>query len=78
MLALLRSSIGAFLGWWLGELGGLMPRRLRQQGRRERRGPVLIFGRQQSVVLQRTGDDERVLGSVDTDAPDHDQRFSRC
>ena len=54
MLALLRSSMGAFLGWWLGELGGLVPRRLRQQGRRERRGPVLIFGRQQSVVLQRT------------------------
>ena len=41
MLALLRSSIGAFLGWWFGELAGLMPRRLRQQGRRERRGPVL-------------------------------------
>ena len=77
MLALLRSSIGAFLGWWFGELAGLMPRRLRQQGRRERRGPVLIFGRQQSVVLQRTGEDERVLGSVDTDAPDHDQRLSR-
>ena len=77
MLSLLRSSIGAFLGWWLGELGALVPRRLRQQGRRERRGPVLIFGRQQSVVLQRTGDDERVLGSVETDAPDHDQRLSQ-
>jgi general secretion pathway protein L len=77
MLALLRSSIGAFLGWWLGELGGLVPRRLRQQGRRERRGAVLIFGRQSSVVLQRIADDERVLGSVDTDAPDHDQHLSQ-
>jgi general secretion pathway protein L len=77
MLALLRSSIAAFFGWWLGELGGLMPRRLRQSGRRERRGPVLIFGRHESVVLQRTAENERVLGSVDTDAPDHDQRLSQ-
>jgi general secretion pathway protein L len=77
MLALLRSSIAAFLGWWLGELGGLVPRRLRQPARRERRGSVLIFGRQKSVVLQRAGEDERVVGSVDTDAPDHDQRLSQ-
>ena len=77
MLALLRSSIAAFLGWWLGELGGLVPRRLRQPGRRERRGSVLVFGRQKSVVLQRVGEDERVVGSVDTDAPDHDQRLSQ-
>jgi general secretion pathway protein L len=77
ILALLRSSVVAFLGWWLGELRGLMPRRLRQQGRRERRGPVLIFGRQKSVVLQRAGESERVLGSVETDAPDHDQRLSQ-
>jgi general secretion pathway protein L len=77
MLALLRSSIAAFLGWWLGELGGLVSRRFRQAGRRERRGSVLVFGRQKSVVLQRVGEDERVVGSVDTDAPDHEQRLSR-
>lgn len=76
LLALLRSSIAAFLGWWLRELAGLAPRRFRQPGRRERRGSVLIFGRQKSVVLDRTADGERALGSVDADAPDHDQRLS--
>lgn len=73
--ALLRSSLAAFLGWWLGELAGLLPRRVRERGRRERRGSVLIFGRQQSVVLERGAEGERVLGSLEADAPDHDQRL---
>jgi general secretion pathway protein L len=71
----LRGSISAALGWWLRELAGLVPHRLRNHGRRERRSSVLTFGRQQSVVLLRTAEGERVLGSVDTDAPDHDQRL---
>ena len=61
LLAVLRSSIAAFLGWWLRELAGLVPRRFRQTGRRERRGSVLIFGRQKSVVLERTTEGERAL-----------------
>ena len=77
LLALLRSSIAAFLGWWLRELAGLVPRRFRQSGRSERRGSVLIFGRHKSVVLERAAEGERTLGSVDTNAPDHDQRLSK-
>jgi general secretion pathway protein L len=76
LLGLLRGSIAAFFDWWLRELAGLVPRRFRQPGRRERRGSVLIFGRQKSVVLERAAEGERALGSVDTDAPDHDQRLS--
>jgi general secretion pathway protein L len=76
LLVLLRSSIAAFFGWWLRELAGLMPQRLRLPGRRERRGPVLIFGGEKSVVLERAAEGERVVGSVDTNTPDHDQRLS--
>ena len=65
-----------FLGWWLRELAGLLPRRFRQPDRRERRGCVLILERQKSVVLEPTAEGERALGSVGTDAPDHDQRLS--
>jgi general secretion pathway protein L len=75
VLALLWSGIAPFFDWWLRELAGLVPRRLRQSGRRERRGSVLIFGRQKSTVLERGADGERALGSVDANAPDHDQRL---
>lgn len=71
----LRGSIAAALGWWLRELAGLVPRRFRKHGRRERRSSILTFGREKSIVLLRTAEGERVLGSVDTDAPDHDQRL---
>jgi general secretion pathway protein L len=71
----LRGNLAAALGWWLRELGGLVPQRIRSRGRRERRSSVLTFGRQESVVLLRTPEGERVLGSVDADAPDHDQRL---
>ena len=71
----LRGSLAAALGWWLRELAGLVPHRIRNHGRRERRSSVLIFGRERSVVLLRTAEGERALGSVDTNAPDHDQRL---
>jgi general secretion pathway protein L len=76
LLALLRSSSAALLAWWLRELAGLVPRRFRQSGRRERRGSVLIFGRQKSVLLERSAQGERALGSIDADDPDHDRRLS--
>ena len=76
LLALLRSSITAFLGWWGRELAKLVPRPLRERERRERCGSVLMFGRENSVVLERAVGGERELGSVETDAPDHDQRLS--
>jgi general secretion pathway protein L len=75
LVRLLRGSIAAALGWWLRELAGLVPQRMRNQDRRERRSSVLTFGAQKSVVLLRTAEGERTLGSVDTDAPDHDQRL---
>jgi general secretion pathway protein L len=75
LLTSLRGGIAAALGWWLRELAGLLPQRIRSPGRRERRRSVLIFGRQQSVVLLWTAEGERALGSIDVDAPDHDQRL---
>jgi general secretion pathway protein L len=70
-----RGTLAAAWGWWLRELAGLVPHRIRNHGRPERRSSVLTFGPQESVVLVRIGDGERALGSVDTDAPDHDQRL---
>jgi general secretion pathway protein L len=75
LLSLIRGGIAAFLAWWLAELRGLMPRRLRQAGRRGRRGVVLTLGPDESMVAERTADQERALGSVASDAPDHDQRL---
>ena len=71
----LRSNLAAAVGWWLRELAGLVPHRIRNPGRRERRSSVLILGRERSVVLLRTAEGERPLGSVDTNGPDHDQRL---
>jgi general secretion pathway protein L len=71
----LRSNLAAAVGWWLRELAGLVPHRIRNPGRRERRSSVLILGRERSVVLLRTAEGERPLGSVDTSGPDHDQRL---
>lgn len=75
LLGLIRNSIAAFLGWWLMELGGLLPRRFRQAGRRGRRCLVLAFGPDESAVMERTAEGERTLGSVAAEAPDHDQRL---
>ena len=75
LLGLIRNSIAAFLGWWLMELGGLLPHRFRQAGRRGRRGLVLALGPDESTVMERTAEGERTLGSVATEVPDHDQRL---
>jgi general secretion pathway protein L len=75
LLSLVRGGVAAFFGWWLGELASLVPHRFRQAARRERRGPVLAFGRTESMVLERTSEGERALGSVANDAPDHDRRL---
>jgi general secretion pathway protein L len=76
LLTLVRAGVVAFFGWWLGELAGLVPHRFRQAARRERRGAVLVFGRMESMVLERTAEGERVLGSIANDAPDHDRRLA--
>jgi general secretion pathway protein L len=75
LASLIRGAIGAFFTWWLAELGGLVPRRLRPAGRRGRRGAVLTLGPDESVVAERSADQERVLGNVASAAPDHDERL---
>jgi general secretion pathway protein L len=69
-------GVAAFFGWWMHELAGLLPQRLRRVVRRERRGLILMLGRDESSVLERTSEGERLIGSVPGEAPDHDQRLS--
>ncbi|MGH6942670.1 MAG: PilN domain-containing protein [Geminicoccaceae bacterium] len=71
-VGLARAGTAAFFDWWLRELAGLVPRRLRGAGRRERRGLVLELGEGESVLLERTANGERTLG---TGAPGHDRRL---
>ena len=75
LVSLIRSSIAAFFGWWLGELAGLVPKRLRPSGARRRRGVILALGNSEVTVAEPTADGERVLGSVAADAPDLDQQL---
>jgi general secretion pathway protein L len=75
LLSLIRGSIAAFFSWWLAELAGLVPRRLRPAGARRRRGLVLVLGGSETVVAERSAEGERTLGSVASDAPDQDQRL---
>ena len=75
LLALARGGVAAFFGWWLRELASLVPPHFRQVALRERRGPVLTFGRAEATLLERTAEGERALGSVAADAPDHDRRL---
>lgn len=74
-LTSIRGGIAAFFTWWLGELAGLVPRRLRTAGGRRRRGVVLALGQGETAVAERSAEGERTLGSVARDAPDHDQRL---
>ena len=75
LVNLIRRSIAAFFAWWLGELAGLTPRRLRPASGRRRRGVVLALGAGESAVAELGVEGERTLGSVAHDAPDHDQRL---
>jgi len=75
LLTSMRGGIAAFFAWWLGELAGLVPRRLLSAIERRRRGVVLAFGLSQTAVAERSDKGERVLGSVAREAPDHDQRL---
>jgi general secretion pathway protein L len=75
LVTLIRRSIAAFFAWWLGELAGLTPRRLRPASGRRRRGVVLALGQSETAVTERSAEGERTLGSVARDAPDHDQRL---
>jgi general secretion pathway protein L len=75
LIGLIRGGIAAFFAWWMGELAGLMPRRLRSAGGRRRRGMVLALGHDATTVAELTAEGERTLGSVPSDAPDGEQRL---
>jgi general secretion pathway protein L len=75
LLTSIRGGIAAFFAWWLGELAGLVPRRLLSAIERRRRGVVLALGQNETAVAERGVEGERTLGSVARDAPDHDQRL---
>jgi general secretion pathway protein L len=70
VIGLVRSSMSALLSWWLAELAGMLPRRLKQIGLRERRQVVLLLNPGQTVVLERTGDRARVVGAASADPDD--------
>jgi general secretion pathway protein L len=71
IIGLARSSLSAFLHWWLAELAGMLPRKLMRVGRRDRRQLVLLLNADQTVVLERTGDRARIIGTATTDPADH-------
>jgi general secretion pathway protein L len=71
VVGLARSGLSALWSWWLAELAGMLPRRLKQVGRRERRQIVLLLNPGETVVLERTGDRARVVGAADSQASDH-------
>lgn len=68
-LAGIREGFGAFLSWWLGELAGLLPRRLRSRSRRELRWLVLTLGPDGVALLEPEGGVERELARVVPGAP---------
>jgi general secretion pathway protein L len=69
-------GLSAFWNWWLVELAGMLPRRLKQVGCRERRGIVLLLNPDETVVLERTGDRARVLGVASADPGDHGEQLA--
>jgi general secretion pathway protein L len=72
VLGLARSGLSAFWSWWLAELAGTVPRRLRQVGRRDRRQVVLLLRPDETVVSEESGERARVAGVVRADAPGRD------
>jgi general secretion pathway protein L len=69
LLALLRSSLEGFLAWWVAELRGLVPSRLRQHERRQRQRLVLTLRGAGVALSEGAGDREERLGEAALDAP---------
>ena len=62
---------GAFMQWWLGELGGLMPRMLVPARAKQRSCLVLNFrGDEIELIVQTKRGDSRSLGRVDMEGRD--------
>jgi general secretion pathway protein L len=71
VIGLARSGLSALWSWWLAELAGMLPRRLKRVGRRDRRQIVVLLNPDETVVLERTGDRARMLDVVRADSSDH-------
>jgi general secretion pathway protein L len=72
VLGLAGSGLAAFWSWWLAELAGMLPRRIRAVGRRDRRQVVLLLKPDETVVFEQSGGRDRIAGVVRADAPDRD------
>lgn len=75
MIGLARSSAAKLLSWWLAELAGMLPRSLKQVGRRDRRQLVLLLAPAETVVLERSGDRARIVGTATTEPEDHNAQL---
>jgi general secretion pathway protein L len=76
VIGVARSGLSALWSWWLAELGGMVPRRLRQVGRRDRRQVVLLLKADETAVLERSGERVRVVGVVRADAADRNGQLA--
>jgi len=75
IIGLARSSLSALLQWWLAELSGMLPRKLMRVGRRDRRQLVLLLNPDSTVVLERTGNRVRMVGTATTDPADRNAQL---
>jgi general secretion pathway protein L len=76
VIGLARSGVSALWGWWLAELAGMLPRRLKRVARRDRRQIVLLLNADETVVLERTADRARVVGVASADQNDRDRQLA--
>jgi general secretion pathway protein L len=69
LLAVVRSSLEGFLGWWLAELRGLVPARFSRSERRQRQRLVLTLHGAEVALSEGAGAQEQSLGEAALDAP---------
>jgi general secretion pathway protein L len=74
-LTLARTSVSQALGWWLGELAGMVPQRLRRGARRDRPRLVLAIDADAAALLEPAGEGERLLAETSLDQPGHEERL---
>jgi len=75
ILGLARGGVTALWNWWLAELAGMLPRKLKQLGRRDKHQLVLLLSADEIVVLERSGNRAHVIGSAANGADDRDAQL---
>lgn len=75
-IALARTGASQLLGWWLGELAGLAPQRLRRGARRDRPRRVLAVSERDAALLEPAGEGERLLAQSPLDEPGHEEALA--